>query len=149
MNCIAEGSGKTGKTWTVTGKYFQLKRPPFGILENLTKLGKKNIESICSFFNSIGYVVLTPVLESSRYGSAARRSRQYFFVYMVDTECINQQNMEPPEWARLTLDALATFEISQGKLETFLFPCVLPIRQSCAADETSKKRKVGTGQAMM
>jgi hypothetical protein len=63
-NCIAEGTGRTGKTALVTIDYIICKRPVASVLENSKMLGKDNIAAIVTIMNQHGFFVLVQSYEA-------------------------------------------------------------------------------------
>jgi hypothetical protein len=132
------------RTAVATLMYFEEFRPAFGILENLKTLGKKNKDSIITFLNRLGYLVLAPILKAERYGAACRRERQWFLVVLFSETQVPQleDGFKFPVWAEKMLHTLAAFESCAGQLSCFLFEetdsRICAMRQKMQADGAAK-----------
>jgi hypothetical protein len=132
------------RTAVATLMYFEEFRPAFGILENLKTLGKKNKDSIITFLNRLGYLVLAPILKAERYGAACRRERQWFLVVLYSETQVPQleDGFKLPVWAEKMLGTLVAFESCAGQLPCFLFEetdsRICAMRQKMQADGAAK-----------
>lgn len=83
--------GKKGVLWWEICRFLKLKRPRFGLFENVDRLLKspapqrgRDFAIILSCLASLGYAVEWRVINSAEYGFSQRRKRVYIFVEKTD-----------------------------------------------------------------
>jgi DNA (cytosine-5)-methyltransferase 1 len=90
---LAQGiQGKKGVLWWEINRILEAKRPPYVLLENVDRLIKspakqrgRDLATILSCLNSMGYAVEWRVVNAAEYGFPQRRRRIFIFAAQIET----------------------------------------------------------------
>ena len=113
---MSQRAGKTGTTFAAAMELLILRRPLVGVLENPTRLGKTNVNSITPELSETCNYVLTYPLDGSGYGSPCRRLSKYIVTLAIGGEGIDQEDelFQHPSWVPELCNLLQAQAIGKG-----------------------------------
>lgn len=129
---LAQGiQGKKGVLWWEINRIIEAKRPPYVLLENVDRLIKspakqrgRDLATILSCLNSMGYAVEWRVVNAADYGFPQRRRRIFIFAAQTGTDLARSYSNMPPADVLMKKGFFAqTFAVASSKqLQTIPIP---------------------------
>lgn len=129
---LAQGiQGKKGVLWWEINRIIEAKRPPYVLLENVDRLIKspakqrgRDLATILSCLNSMGYAVEWRVVNAADYGFPQRRRRIFIFAAQTGTDLARSySNMSPADALMKKGFFAQTFAVASSKqLQTIPIP---------------------------